>query len=103
MTGWLLGGLLTGLYLILMNLFFKLHDNEAFSALRHQDHKNFLRLRITEEEITLYPIGIRKVPRRWKRSNNRHPGAPYFEPAAITDAHKAFLLEEPISISLRSR
>ncbi|WP_276496927.1 metallophosphoesterase [Pontibacter litorisediminis] len=99
-TGWLLGGLLTGTFLILLNLLLQVQDNETFSALRHQDHKNFLRLRITEREITLYPIGIRKVPRSWNRSSGKQAGAPYFDPAATAEDQRAFLIENPLVIPL---
>ncbi|TPE42386.1 metallophosphoesterase [Pontibacter mangrovi] len=99
--GTLLGGLLTGIYLILMNLLLKVHDSEAFSALRHQDHKNFLRLHITEQEITLYPIGVRKVPRRWKRTAGTKAGNSFFEPAAAMDGHQPFLIEQPLVIPLQ--
>ena len=44
----------------------RLHANGAFASLRIEDYKNFLRLRITEDGITVYPIGIREVPKKWQ-------------------------------------
>jgi Calcineurin-like phosphoesterase len=44
------------------------HSNEAFSALGIQDWKNFLRLHINKEGyLTIYPIGIQRVPRQWEK------------------------------------
>ena len=44
--GWLAGSFLTGLYLLVSLNVFGRHSEEAFSALRIQDYKNFLRLHI---------------------------------------------------------
>ncbi len=66
--GWIIGSCLMGLYLaISLNLFHR-HQNEAFSSLGSPDWKNFLRLKINRDGLTLFPIGIRRVPRRWKPS-----------------------------------
>ena len=65
--GGLLAGVLMGLYLLLSNLVLGNHDNEAFSALRCTGYKNFLRLHITPQGLTVYPIGVRQVARwRWQ-------------------------------------
>ncbi len=50
-----------GLYL-LVSILFKRHWNEAFSSLHIRHYKNFLRLQIDEEGLTVYPIGLRRVP-----------------------------------------
>ena len=49
-----------GVHLILSNLFLGNHDNEAFSSLKFEGFKNFLRMHITKDSITIYPIGIEK-------------------------------------------
>ncbi|MGF7149378.1 hypothetical protein FHS96_003020 [Sphingomonas zeicaulis] len=55
-----------GLYLLVMLLVFSRHSNEAFSSIGHRGYKGFLRLRIgTDGALTLYPIGLTKVP--WDR------------------------------------
>ncbi|MBV9960241.1 MAG: metallophosphoesterase [Acidobacteria bacterium] len=66
--GYVFGSLIMGLYLLIsMNLFGR-HANEAFSSISVEDWKNTLRLHIDEEgTLTIYPIGIRRVPRKWKR------------------------------------
>lgn len=66
--GWLVGGLLMGLYLLVSLNVFGRHANEAFSALRCPDWKCFLRMRIDPDgTLTIHPVGLRRVPRRWRR------------------------------------
>src|SRR5262245_65588583 len=49
-----------------LNLFGR-HSNEAFSSLACEDYKNFLRLKIERGgKLTIFPIGVRRVARRWK-------------------------------------
>lgn len=64
--GYIVGSILMGLYLFISLHFFGRHDNEAFSALRVEDYKNFLRMHIDETgALTIYPMKIEKVPREW--------------------------------------
>ncbi len=44
--GYIIGSVIMGLYLFVSLHFFKRHDNEAFSAMKIEDYKNFLRLHI---------------------------------------------------------
>lgn len=54
------------MYLFISLHIFGRHDNEAFSALKIEDYKNFLRMHIdTNGNLTIYPIKIEKVPRKW--------------------------------------
>ena len=63
--GAILGPTIVGLYLLVAVNLFGAHSNEAFSSLRIQDFKNFLRLHITPEgTLEILPIGINRVPRR---------------------------------------
>ena len=65
--GFVVGSFVMGLYLVLSLNFWGRHGNEAFSSLGIEDYKNFLRLHINEDgDLTIYPIGIRRVPRKWK-------------------------------------
>jgi hypothetical protein len=67
--GWIAGSVIMGVYLFVSLNICKRHSNEAFSALRIQDWKNFLRLKISPDgTLTIYPIGIRRVPRKWRKS-----------------------------------
>lgn len=58
---------LLGAYLLVaLNTRLHLHSNDAFASLRIQDYKNFLRIRVTRDQIDVHAIGIRKVPRSWR-------------------------------------
>jgi hypothetical protein len=64
---WIVASVIVGLYLLVaLNVFGK-HRNEAFSALRIQDWKGFLRFTI-DSSGTLHMafIGLPKVPRQWR-------------------------------------
>jgi hypothetical protein len=63
------GSFILGVYLFLSIRLFGRHSNEAFSALRIQDFKQWLRLRIDASGVlTIYSIGIDRVPRRWREA-----------------------------------
>ncbi|MCX6197727.1 MAG: metallophosphoesterase [Bacteroidetes bacterium] len=68
--GFLVSGFVMGIYFIIANLGFKVHDNEAFSSLSVQDYKNFLRLKITKEELTVYVVRIKKVAKDWREKTS---------------------------------
>ena len=53
-----------GTYLLIALNGFGLHWNEAFSSLRIEDYKGFLRLRIDRYgNLIVYPIAVKRVPR----------------------------------------
>ncbi|KAB2913441.1 MAG: hypothetical protein F9K29_16265 [Hyphomicrobiaceae bacterium] len=60
--GALIGGSLWGLYWVVTGLFARMHAEEAFAALRIKNYKNFLRLKFEPDKLTIYPLGIDKVP-----------------------------------------
>jgi hypothetical protein len=62
--GGILASTVMGSYLLLsLNVFGK-HSNEAFSSLRIENFKNFLRMRIAGDgTLTVFPIGLTEVPR----------------------------------------
>jgi hypothetical protein len=65
--GAVVGSFFLGVYLFVSIRLFGRHSNEAFSSLRIQDYKQWLRLRIDSSGIlTIYSIGIDRVPRRWR-------------------------------------
>lgn len=67
--GYFVGSFIQGLYLLISLNVFGRHFNEAFSTIACEDWKSFLKLKIDEAgDLTIYPIGIAKVPRRWKRN-----------------------------------
>ncbi len=75
------GSIILGLYLWLSLNRRGRHANEAFSSLGIQDWKNFLRLHINKEGyLTIYPIGIQRVPRYWEKIELKNKAITY-EPA----------------------
>lgn len=63
---WILGSIVVGLYLLISLNVFGRHSEEAFSALRIEDYKHFLRLHVARDgSLTIYPIAIPRVPRSW--------------------------------------
>jgi hypothetical protein len=57
--GWVLGSVILGLYLLVSLNVFGRHQNEAFSSLRIEEWKSFLRLRIGRDgALTIYSLGI---------------------------------------------
>ncbi|HEV2905564.1 MAG TPA: hypothetical protein VGW32_10970, partial [Pyrinomonadaceae bacterium] len=95
--GFLAGTFIMGVYVLISLNFFGRHGNEAFSSLGIEDWKNFLRLHIEPNgNLTIYPIGIRRVPRKWKHSDKAD--GPEFLPDTKADpkATPPELIEEPI-------
>ena len=67
--GYLIGSFIQGLYLLISLNIFGRHFNEAFSTIAVEDWKSFLKLHIDRNgDLRIYPIGIKRVPRRWKRN-----------------------------------
>ncbi len=66
---------------------------KLFRSIQCTDYKNFLRLHLTDESLTIYPIGIRHVTKDWTNvsSEGEHPR---FRGAAV----KVHLIEAPIVI-----
>jgi hypothetical protein len=97
---WLLGGIsgMMGMagYLWATG-FLGLHNTEAYAPLHHQDQKHFLRLHIQSDgTLTLYPIGIHRVGRRWKLCPDSPGHTPWFAPDGPEPV--THLIEPPIRI-----
>jgi len=72
------GAFILGVYLFVSIRIFGRHSNEAFSSLRIQDFKQWLRLRIDAAGgLTIYAIAIDRVPRRWRAAQRN--GKPTIE------------------------
>lgn len=94
--GWFFGAFNMGIYLTVSMNFFDRHDNEAFSALRCMDYKNFLRLHIDKEgTLTIYPVKIQKAARKWRFRKSGENDNSFIIPE---DGSKPELIEEPIVI-----
>src|SRR5262245_15783047 len=100
--GGLLAGALFGLYLYASSHWWNQNHNDAFSAMRLDSHRHFLRMRIKDDAVTIYPIGLDRVPRRnaW-RLNVERAGSPpptYVPVSPLVPR----LIEGPIVIRTRS-
>jgi len=93
-TGWIVGSEIMGVYLWASLNIFKRHLNEAFSSLHIADYKNFLRLHIGKDgKLTIYPIGIETVPKKWKKVDS-NGSTPVYIPSD-SSATPPVLLENP--------
>jgi hypothetical protein len=92
-------GLLMGAYLFVTNWSpLRLHDNEVFSSQSIADYKNFLRLKFDPSgALTIYPIAVDRVNRKWKAQPDAGKGEPWIVPESgdLPDCH---LAEDPIVI-----
>jgi hypothetical protein len=95
--GGVLGSIVFGAYLVIALAVFKRHANENFSASRYETHKNFLRLHIGSDGVTVYPIGIDKPCKDWRvAAQTPSPEDSYLAPASGSIA--THLIEPPFTI-----
>jgi len=88
--GYLVGSIIMGIYLFVSLHIFGRHDNEAFSAMKIEDYKNFVRLHIDSKgKLTIYPIKIDKVGRDWDDAKNTKRPKQELKPE---------LIEKPITL-----
>lgn len=67
--GGALGAWILGAYLHVSLSWFGRHSNEAFSALRIEDYKQWLRCRVRASgELEIQALGLARVPRRWRQT-----------------------------------
>jgi hypothetical protein len=79
LVGGFVGSLVMGAYLLISLQVFRRHSEQAFSGLRIEDYKNWLRLRIDAQgALTIFAIGIDRVVRKWKFG--KRGGAETLEP-----------------------
>lgn len=97
--GSMIGGLVMGVDLLIASLLLGIHDNEAFSSIRHQHYKNFLRFHLTPESLTIYPIGIDKVVEDWKQTSSPDQLPVVFAGSEV----KPHLIEEPIILQAATK
>jgi hypothetical protein len=96
--GGLIGGTIWGLYWVLTG-FARMHAEQSFAALRIKDYKNFIRFKFERDQMTMYPIGVDKVPRMsfWTPHNAASPNASRSRFDAPVDIELR-LIEQPIVI-----
>ncbi|MFN2608109.1 MAG: metallophosphoesterase [Acidimicrobiales bacterium] len=74
------------------------HANEAYAPLHYEDQKNFLRLHIgTDGTLTVFPIGVERVGRRWQFCPDGRPEDPWLAPAGPEPT--PHLIEAPIVLA----
>ncbi len=97
--GWIIGALIMGIYLLISINVFRRHYNEAFSGLSLQDYKQFLRICVGPDGVlTIYPIAIDRVPRRWREVEDAARDQPRFVPGDDRRATTPRLIEAPIVV-----
>lgn len=92
-------GFIFGLNLFLTCRYANMNHNDAFSAMRLNSFRNFLRIKLVGNQITIFPIGLDFVPRRQDWINNpkseSDSSASYFSAAS---GMRPILIEEPIVV-----
>lgn len=91
-----ISSMVMGIYLYITNLFFDMHIDEASSSLACRHYKNFLRIKVHSNGVTIYPIGIENVPEKWRVRYNEKIDAYSFSGKKV----ESFLIENPIEIKL---
>ena len=90
--GGIASGILFGIYLLFSISFLDNHITEASSSYRWEGFKNFLRIHLTAQGLTIYPIGVEKVVKNWQNKGSEEK--PRFEGDPIDYR----LIEQPIHI-----
>jgi hypothetical protein len=94
LSGSIVAAFFMGTYLYFSNRLFNMHINEASSSLACPNYKNFLRLHIHTNGVTIYPVGIKKVPTNWETNYNEKEDIYSFKGNPV----ETFLIEKPIQI-----
>lgn len=97
-----IGGFIWGLYLTIVSWGWGDQSNDAFSAMRLDSFRHFIRLKIDDDKLTIYPVGIDKSPERkdWKFNELYKKGTtdiPVVVPNKYLEQH---LIEAPIVIGV---
>ena len=100
--GGFIGATLVGVYLVVSDMLCGWHTNEVFAAQSIVNYRNFLRMHLDPEgTLTIFPIGLRQTPRKWRFSAERREHQPYYEPTdRVLLPH---LIEGPLRITPRAR
>ena len=77
-----------------------MHSEDAFAALRIKDYKNFLRFRFERDKLTIYPVGLDRVPRRseWREPDPAKPRPAHNPKLVPASEFEVRLIEQPIVI-----
>ena len=68
---------LFGIYLYASSRWLNINQNDAYSSMRRNSHRHFVRIRILDNELTLFPIALDTIPKRQQwRLNDKKTGSP---------------------------
>jgi hypothetical protein len=100
--GGLAGATLVGVYLVVSDMLLGWHTNQVFAAQSIMHYRNFLRIFVDPAgTLTIYPIGLRRTPRKWRYARERNDHDPYYEPTdRVLQPH---LIEGPLKVTRRDR
>jgi hypothetical protein len=91
-----------GVYLVVSDMVFGWHTNEVFAAQSIPHYRNFLRMFLdTDGTLRIFPIGLRRTPRKWRYARERADHAPYYEETDLLLA--PHLIEGPLTVTRRNR
>lgn len=96
--GGAVAAILFGIYLYCSSRWFNINHNDAFSSMRRDSHRHFLRMRIKDDTVTLFPIALDRVPARrdWKLNAEKVGNPPpVYVPAQALAPH---LIESPVTV-----
>jgi hypothetical protein len=96
--GGLVGGTLLGVYFAVSDRLFGWHQNDVFAVQSIIDYRNFVRMHLEADgsRLTLFPVGLRRVPRKWRSRLKRRDSDPFYEP--VDDVVSPHLIEGPVVI-----
>jgi len=97
--GGLVAGFVWGAYLTISCLL-GLHCDQAFASMAMPDYKNFLRMKVEPNKLTIYSIGLRRTPRRWGWRKAKDTGLGAVAGPAIVPARplRPSLIDGPVEI-----
>jgi hypothetical protein len=98
-----IGGTIFGINLVITCRWFGINHNDAFSSMRIDGFRQFLRIQISGDLVHIYPIAIDKVPSRggWIK-NSDYPARPTASVFAPAEPLNANLIEGPIVIRAKA-
>jgi hypothetical protein len=94
-------GVVWGLYLLVAHSLGRdTHSNDVLACQSIPDFKHVLRLHISREGLTIYPLGLEEVPRRWQYRPGVADGGPWFTPddGGGPIPERAVLIEPPVFV-----
>jgi hypothetical protein len=81
--GGVVGSMIFATFLFLVFTLFGWNSTEAFSSFRYSGYKNFLRIHVTTNSVTVYPIGIDKICKKWDYDpDNKSDEASWLKPSS---------------------